>query len=236
MRRAASATVPPLRRRGCKQPGHDPALLEARRRAEALSAPRRHGHTAPDSWHHADRLAHGTLRAVLCAPCAAHGRSAQPTRNWRMLSSRKWQTLLQATRPAGIGFSHNFLPDGDDTAAGLAVLAACGCPVSPSILAPFEHATHFSVYPFEFHIARTVITARAAHALRICGHDVARWQETIVSGTTCGRFMGRRQMEYVTPVRLQHRPHGLARRTLSGSQGAVPQSLDCHPTAGWRLG
>ena len=42
---------------------------------------------------------------------------------------------------------------------------------------------------------------------------------------TCGRFMGWRQMEHVTPVCLLYRPHGVAWRTLSGSQSACRQAL-----------
>ena len=151
-----------------------------------------------------------------------------------MSCSHKSKRSMRAAMPAGIGFNRHFLADGDDTAAGAGCVGRVWMSVSPSILAPFEHAAHFSTYPFEFHIS-PVVTAKAAHALRTCGYDAARWQEPL-SARNMQTVYGKRQVEYVPPVWLQHRPHGVAWRILSSSQTRCRHSLDCYPTQGWRLG
>jgi hypothetical protein len=88
--------------------------------------------------------------------------------------------LYHALKPSGVGFSDNFAPDGDDTAAALAVLHAAGFDVSPEFLSSYQHESHFSAYPLELHSSLTV-TARATHALAQMGHNVTRWQQTVAA-------------------------------------------------------
>jgi hypothetical protein len=89
------------------------------------------------------------------------------------------QRLLNAN--GGIGFSDCFAPDGDDTAAAVAVLASAAQEVDGEVLAPFRRSDHFVGYPFELHVAHTV-TARATQALAALGQDVSAWRSTIVAG------------------------------------------------------
>ena len=88
--------------------------------------------------------------------------------------------LEQAMRPGGLGFSDWFVPDGDDTAAAVAVLGGAGRSVSYTVLAPFQRNAHFSAYPFELQASLTV-TARATHALATAGCDVAVWRASITN-------------------------------------------------------
>jgi len=89
------------------------------------------------------------------------------------------EDLAKAMRPAGLGLSDHFSPDGDDTAAATAVLAAAGFPVSPASLLTFQEDAHFVSFPGELHDAITV-TARAAHALAHLNRDAARFRSTVV--------------------------------------------------------
>jgi hypothetical protein len=88
------------------------------------------------------------------------------------------EDLLHAMRPGGLGFSDWFVPDGDDTAAAVAVLGRCGHPASFAALEPFRRATHFSTYPFELQSSLSV-TAKATHALAVTGCDVSAWCTSI---------------------------------------------------------
>ena len=159
--------------------GRNPALLEARRRAEAylrraaMATPYQIPGVMPTAWPMELFERSFVLHALLMGDLLKHEELAN-------VVQPQVAELFRATLPRGIGFSRNILPDGDDTAAALAVLAACGCAVSPAILAPFEHEAHFSTYPFELH-ASPVVTAKAAHALRSCGFDATRWQDAVVS-------------------------------------------------------
>jgi hypothetical protein len=79
----------------------------------------------------------------------------------------------------GLGFNDYFAPDGDDTAAAVAAVAAAGLPVDSDALNPFKRADRFVAYPFETHGSYTV-TARAAHATRILGHSAVEWRPFIL--------------------------------------------------------
>lgn len=68
----------------------------------------------------------------------------------------------------GLGFSDFFIPDGDDTAAALAVLRAAGYQVNPSVLDSFSLGDHFCAFPGELQPS-TSVTAHAIHALSLCG-------------------------------------------------------------------
>ncbi|MFN8468177.1 MAG: prenyltransferase/squalene oxidase repeat-containing protein [Caldilineaceae bacterium] len=88
------------------------------------------------------------------------------------------ESLRLAMRPTGLGHSDYFAPDGDDTAAAVAVLAGAGLPVNYSVLTSFERSDHFVAYPFETHSSHTV-TARATQALALGGHCVTPWRRSI---------------------------------------------------------
>ncbi|MBV8882538.1 MAG: hypothetical protein JO235_00860 [Chroococcidiopsidaceae cyanobacterium CP_BM_RX_35] len=87
--------------------------------------------------------------------------------------------LAHALRPRGFGMSDFFMPDGDDTAAGIAVLCATGHQVSHAILEHFENDGCFFAYSEELQPSLSV-TARATHALAISGRKVARPQKFLV--------------------------------------------------------
>ncbi|HJZ46488.1 MAG TPA: prenyltransferase/squalene oxidase repeat-containing protein, partial [Roseiflexaceae bacterium] len=72
--------------------------------------------------------------------------------------------LAQAMRPAGIGFSDFFVPDGDDTAAALAVLQTAGHKVDLHSLQRFAEGDHFCAFPGELQPSVSV-QAHAVHAL-----------------------------------------------------------------------
>jgi hypothetical protein len=76
--------------------------------------------------------------------------------------------LRRALAPHGIGFSDFFVPDGDDTAATLAILHSAGHPVSAAPLRHFAHGDHFCAFPGELQPSLSVV-AHAAHALRLLG-------------------------------------------------------------------
>jgi hypothetical protein len=68
--------------------------------------------------------------------------------------------------------SDHFLPDGDDTAAALALLLASGRAVQSSILEQFAYADHFCAYAGELQPSLSV-TAHAAHTLGLVGQPCA---------------------------------------------------------------
>jgi hypothetical protein len=82
----------------------------------------------------------------------------------RDVISSQVDDLARAMRPSGIGFSDFFVPDGDDTAAALAVLRATGGPADLGALDRFAHSDHFCAFPGELHPSLSVV-AHAAHAL-----------------------------------------------------------------------
>jgi hypothetical protein len=75
----------------------------------------------------------------------------------------------------GMGVSDYFIPDGDDTAAAVAVLQEAGRGPSHHILKKFERHDHFTSFPHELQFSFTV-TARSVHAYRLQGADTRRWQ------------------------------------------------------------
>ena len=88
------------------------------------------------------------------------------------------EDLQRALATGGLGFNDYFAHDGDDTAAGLAVLAAAGMAVDCSVLDPFSRPDHFVAYPFETHGSHAV-TARAIQALLLAGRDATPWRRCI---------------------------------------------------------
>jgi hypothetical protein len=90
------------------------------------------------------------------------------------------RALAAALRPAGLGFSDAFTPDGDDTAEAMAVLQSAGYPIDLATLRRFAHGDHFCAYPGELQPALSV-TAHAAHVLRLCGQESGRAQEHMIA-------------------------------------------------------
>ena len=87
--------------------------------------------------------------------------------------------LARALRPNGFSSSDFFIPDGDDTAAGIAVLCAAGHQVDLAVLRQFENDTHFYTFPGELQPSLTA-TARAVHALTFSGEEVTRPQTFLI--------------------------------------------------------
>ena len=88
------------------------------------------------------------------------------------------EDLQRALAAGGLGFSDHFAHDGDDTAAGVAALAAAEMAVDCSVLNPFARPDHFVAYPFETHGSHAV-TARAVQALALAGRNVTPWRRSI---------------------------------------------------------
>lgn len=72
----------------------------------------------------------------------------------------------RAFGPHGIGFSDEFAPDGDDTAAALAVLWARGRPGDASVLQQFATGDHYCAWRGELQPSLSV-TAHVAHTLSL---------------------------------------------------------------------
>jgi hypothetical protein len=79
---------------------------------------------------------------------------------------RQVMALERAMRPGGLGYSDWFAPDGDDTAAACAVLAAMGLPNHLDALARFEAGDRYCAWQGELQSA-TSVTSHAIHALRL---------------------------------------------------------------------
>lgn len=98
--------------------------------------------------------------------------------------------LAGAFRSTGIGFSDFFIPDGDDTAAAMAVLHASGYPVNRGALDQFRQDDHFSAFPGELQPSISV-TAHAVHALSLYGEDCSRARAYLVEPQLAdGRWQG----------------------------------------------
>ncbi len=142
--------------------------------------------------------------------------------------------LAGMVTPQGVGFSEHFAPDGDDTAAAVAVLAASGYRGYDSALASFQAADHFKAYPFEMHHAPTV-TARGARALALCGRDDQPWLDALAAGQLQdGRWVGdkwNRSWLYTTAVVL----HALSGGSHPEAVRAGVRALISHQHAdgGW---
>lgn len=87
--------------------------------------------------------------------------------------------LASAFRSTGIGFSDFFMPDGDDTAAAMAVLKASGHSISLGALERFAHRDHFCAYTGELQPSLSV-TAHAVHTLRLFDPASARAQRYLI--------------------------------------------------------
>jgi len=115
-----------------------------------------------------------------------------------LLKEPKLQEVIQAQLEAvqdglktkGIGFSDFFEPDGDNTAAVVAVLGASGNLEPLSMLEPYRRDEHFCSYPYELQPSLSV-TARAIHAFRVSGAPTAQWVSSIVGSQEAdGKWTG----------------------------------------------
>lgn len=97
---------------------------------------------------------------------------------WANAVGLQLEDLQRALATGGLGFSDYFAHDGDDTAAGVAVLAAANMAVDCSVLDPFSRSDHFVAYQFETHGSHAV-TARAVQALALAGCDATPWRRCI---------------------------------------------------------
>ncbi|HEY1012649.1 MAG TPA: prenyltransferase/squalene oxidase repeat-containing protein [Herpetosiphonaceae bacterium] len=87
--------------------------------------------------------------------------------------------LARALRPQGLGFSDDFIADGDDTAAAVAILKATGRDVDLGLLEQYQSDEYFLGYPGELQPSVS-LTARGVHALQLFGKDVSRWWPLLV--------------------------------------------------------
>lgn len=98
--------------------------------------------------------------------------------------------LEVAFTPRGIGFSDHFTPDGDDTAAAIAVLLSAGRQVDPAALMRYACDDHFCAYHNELHPSYSV-TAHAIHVLRLLGADTTPYEGFLVAHQLSdGRWTG----------------------------------------------
>ena len=106
------------------------------------------------------------------------------------LAQAQIENIAQHARPNGYSFSDDFEPDGDDTAAGVALLKQRGYPVDLTMLRQYDRGEHFCTYPYELQISLSA-TARAVSALRLAGVDVSRHAERLAAHQSLdGRWSG----------------------------------------------
>lgn len=89
------------------------------------------------------------------------------------------EDIERALEAGGLGFSDHFAPDGDDTAAGLAVLLATGRRVDLTCLRRFENGEHFCTWRHELAPSLSA-TARAVHTLSLGGEEVERHRAFLI--------------------------------------------------------
>lgn len=87
--------------------------------------------------------------------------------------------IEEGLKRGGLGFSDYFDPDGDDTAAGLAVLLKASRPVDLACLERFESGEHFCTWRHEMAPSLST-TARAIHVLSLAGQAVEAHQNFLL--------------------------------------------------------
>lgn len=98
--------------------------------------------------------------------------------------------VAAAFTPRGIGHSDSFSPDGDDTAAALALFHATGRPVNSDTLQLFVNGDHFCAWQRELQPSVSV-TAHAIHTLRLLGQPTAPYELFVVAHQQPdGRWIG----------------------------------------------
>ena len=126
----------------------------------------------PDAWP-MDRFEQSLVLHLV----AAHGLLGEEQLAGVMAA--QLEDISRGLTRCGLGFSDEFEPDGDDTAAAVAALAMAGLPVDYRVLDNFVRADRCVSYPFEVHGSHTV-TARAMHAFRIIDCNMAEWRPYIL--------------------------------------------------------
>lgn len=145
--------------------------------------------------------------------------------------------LADALQPGGFGMSDFFIPDGDDTAAGIAVLSATGHQVNLAVLRRFENDDYFSTYLGELQPSLST-TARAVYALALCGEDVARLQRFLIEHQyPDGRWLADKWHSSWLYTTL----HMVLAIAHSGDMCAMKSAVDAilayqHPDGGWGMG
>jgi halimadienyl-diphosphate synthase len=98
--------------------------------------------------------------------------------------------LAQAIGPHGLGASDHIMPDGDDTAAALAVLKTGGRAVDTAVLRQFEADSYFFAWHRELQ-SSVSITARAVHTLGLFGQTApGPFQAMLAQQGADGRWPG----------------------------------------------
>ncbi len=98
--------------------------------------------------------------------------------------------LAQAIGPHGLGASDHIMPDGDDTAAALAVLKTWGRAVDTAVLRHFEADHYFFAWHRELQ-SSVSITARAVHTLGLFGQTApGPFQAMLAQQEADGRWPG----------------------------------------------
>lgn len=87
--------------------------------------------------------------------------------------------IAGAFRRDGIGFSDCFAPDGDDTAAAIALLHTTGRPIAARALTRFADDDHFCAWHRELQPSLSV-TAHATHTLHMLGEDTTPYEGFLV--------------------------------------------------------
>lgn len=98
--------------------------------------------------------------------------------------------LASAMGPHGLGASDHIMPDGDDTAAALAVLQTWGRAVDTAVLRHFEADSYFFAWHRELQ-SSVSITARAVHTLGLFGQTApGPFQAMLAQQEADGRWPG----------------------------------------------
>jgi hypothetical protein len=112
------------------------------------------------------------LQALYLGGVLHHPALAEPV-------SKRMDEVERALGPAGIGFSDVFAPDGDDTAAAIALLHAWGRPVTTGALRQFANDDHFCAWRRELQPSLSV-TAHAIHTLQLAGEDTLSYERFMI--------------------------------------------------------
>jgi hypothetical protein len=144
--------------------------------------------------------------------------------------------LARALGPNGLGMSDYFLPDGDDTAAALAVLHAAGKPADVRLLHKFAAADHFCAYQGELHPSLSV-TAHAVHLLSLAGLEYDRSHNFVAERQGHdGRWLGDKwngSWLYTTAHAIVAMQHAQASSAIDAAVAAL--LLHQHEDGGWGM-
>ncbi len=124
-----------------------------------------------------------SLYALVAGGAIRHPGISQQVRN-------QIDDLGRSVKPNGIGFNDHFVPDGDDTAASLAVLSEFNIPIEGNPLSHFMCNDHFVAYLGELQSSLS-LTARSTHAMHSADQDVSVFQHYLSNHQQRdGRWLG----------------------------------------------